>query len=147
MKLSRLKGIISVFLGLLVSIAGMVSTVSANDVCIIANKNVPVNDITSDMLKDIFLGKKNTWDNGESINFVIMNSGESHNDFLKTYLQKSNAQFNNYWKKQVFTGQGSMPKALNSDKAMSDFVASMNGAIGYVSASSDTKHVKIVTVK
>ncbi|MBU3947760.1 MAG: substrate-binding domain-containing protein [Proteobacteria bacterium] len=147
MKLKRLMRIIIIGLGLLVTIAGTVSAVTAGDVKIIANKNVPASSISSDMLKEIFLGKKNTWDNGMSINYVTLDSGETHNDFLKTYLQKSDAQFNNYWKKQVFTGQGQMPKAFNSDKAMIDFVAGTNGAIGYVSSTADTGSVKTITVK
>ncbi|MBU1054462.1 MAG: hypothetical protein KKC46_11625 [Proteobacteria bacterium] len=144
MKVKGLMGIFIIGLVLLVPLAG---AVSAGDVQIIANKNVSISYISPDMLKDIFLGKKNTWDNGASIYFVTLDSGQPHDDFLKTYLQKSNAQFNNYWKKQVFTGQGSMPKTFSSDKAMIDFVAGTNGAIGYVSGTADTGTVKIITVK
>ncbi|MFH2044541.1 MAG: hypothetical protein ABIK92_05295 [Pseudomonadota bacterium] len=144
MKVKGLMGIFIIGLVLLVPVAG---AVSAGDVQIIANKNVSLSYISSNMLKDIFLGKKNTWDNGSSINFVTLDSGQSHIDFLKDYLQKSDAQFNNYWKKQVFTGQGQMPKAFSSDKAMIDFVAGTNGAIGYVSSTADTGSVKTITVK
>lgn len=147
MKLKHLIRIFTVGLVLLFSVAGIISTASAGGVQIIANKNVPISYISPDMLKDIFLGKKNSWDNGASINFVTLDSGQSHNDFLKDHLQKSDAQYNNYWKKQVFTGQGQMPKSFSSDKAMIDFVAGTNGAIGYVSSTADTGLVKIITVK
>nr|CBX29527.1 hypothetical protein N47_J05080 [uncultured Desulfobacterium sp.] len=131
----------------MVSFSGTVSTVSAAEVRIIANKNVPVSSISSDMLKDIFLGKKNTWDNGMKIEFATRDPGDLQNNFLKTYLQKSPVQYSNYWKQQVFTGKGQLPKAFDSDKAMLDYVASMNGAIGSVSDSADTGSVKVITVK
>ncbi len=147
MNMKRLMRIFMVWLVLVVSISGVVCTVSAADVQIVANKNVPISSITSDMLKDVFLGKKNTWDNGAKIDFVTLDSGDTHNAFLQTYIQKSAIQFNNYWKQQVFTGKGQMPKTFNSDKAMTDYVSGSNGAIGYVSGSTDTGSVKTINVK
>jgi len=119
---------------------------SAADVVVIANKNVPANVLTRDEVKDIFLAKKTQWDNGAKINFVTLKKSQTHNDFLKEYLQKSTSQFERYFRTLVFTGKGSLPKAFDSEEELAGYVASTDGAIGYVSSGTDTGSAKMITV-
>ncbi len=42
-------------------------------------------------------------------------------------------QFERTWRKKVFTGTGSMPKAVKTEKSLIEKVARTGGAIGYVS--------------
>jgi ABC-type phosphate transport system substrate-binding protein len=116
------------------------------DVVVIANPSVHETTLSKKDVGDIFLGKKTSWDDGSKIKFVVL-TGATHEIFLKSYVNKTEAQFNTFWKKQVFTGKGSPPKELDSNRAMVEFVAQTAGAIGYVSANADVSKVKTITIK
>lgn len=117
----------------------------AQDVKVIANKGVPDSSIDADVVKDIFLGKKSSWSDGSAIEFVTLKSGSAHDVFLKAYLKKSARQFSTYWKKQVFTGKGSMPKSFASEGELVSYVAGKRGVVGYISGAADTASVKVVS--
>ncbi len=115
-------------------------------VTVIANKNVPVNMLTADAVKNIYLGNKGSWDNGQKIVFVTLKSGDANDFFVQQYVGKSSSQFNSYWKKMVFTGKGSFPKSFNSEDEMIRYISVTDGAIGYVSHGADTISVKTINV-
>ena len=119
----------------------------ANEVVIIANKDVPAYNLTESDIGQIFLGKKSTWDNDERITFVIQNSMAVHDAFLKSYVHRSVFQYENYWKKQVFTGKGKPPQSFGSDQDIVDFVSRTPGAIGYVTSDAATGGTKTITVR
>ena len=108
-----------------------VSQVS-EDVVVIVNKSVQENSLPSNTIKNIFLGKKSVWDNGQKVEFLILNSGDIHEVFLKKYVNKTVSQFSSYWIKQVFTGKGKSPKSFDSESALVKYVSTQDGAIGYV---------------
>lgn len=118
----------------------------AGDVQVVVNKKVGVDAVDANTLRDIFLGKKTTLGNGEAIAFVILKEGDTHVTFLKTYIGKTNSQFNRYWKKQVFTGKGKMPKSFSSESSLVEYVVGNAGTIGYVSKGTDVSSVKVISV-
>lgn len=119
----------------------------ASEILIITNENVPISTLAKDDIKQIFLGKKTTWDNGEKIVFVVQDRTDTSDSFLKTYIRKSAYQYDIFWKKQVFTGKGKAPRSFSSDHELVQFVSQTPGAIGYVSYGSDTGKAKTVTVR
>jgi len=76
-----------------------------------------------------------------------LKSGAAHEAFVKQYLGKTDAALETYYRSLVFTGKGSMPKALASDAEVVSYVAKTKGAIGYVSAGAGTEGVKALEVK
>jgi len=122
------------------------SVASAGDVVVIANKNAPAGSLTREEVKNIFLAKKTQWANGEKINFVTLKDSQTHDDFLKTYLQKSSSQFQRYFRTLVFTGKGKVPKSFDSEESLVGYVAGTDGAIGYVSSGTNTGSVKVINV-
>jgi len=119
---------------------------SAEDVVVIANKNVPTSSLTRDEVKNIFLAKKTQWDNGQKINFVTLKKSQAHDDFLEKYLQKSSSQFQRYFRTLVFTGKGKVPKSFDSEESLVGYVAGTDSGIGYVSSGTDTGSVKVINV-
>ena len=120
--------------------------VFAADIVIVANEGVPSNTLTQSLLKNIFMGKKTTWDNGQKIEFVILEDSDAHKTFLKKYLQKSSSQFMNHWKRQVFTGKGRLPKRFATEESLVNYVAGKDGAIGYVLSGTNTSKAKIIGI-
>lgn len=110
----------------------------------ILNPASPVSAISADQAKDIFLGRKTSWDDGSKIVVVVTESGPG-NDALMKLLGKSPSQFATGWKKLVFTGKGVMPESVKDDAAAIAFVAKTPGAIGFVAAAGDG--VKAVPVQ
>lgn len=117
----------------------------AEDMVIICNKGVPANSLTKDDVERIYLGQKNLWDGGAKIEPAMLQN-ESTEAFLTTYVGKNSATFTNYWKKMLFSGKGSGPKQFTKPKEVVDFVASTQGAIGFVPAGTNSDAVKIVPV-
>jgi len=66
---------------------------------------------------------------------------------LKAYLGKNDSSLQAFYRGLVFTGKGSMPKALNSDAEVVAYVAKTRGAVGYVSGGASTEGVKVLAVK
>lgn len=118
----------------------------AVDVRIVANKNVSVSSLDEQELKQIFLGRKTQWENGRKIRFVTLDGGATHEHFLKTYVKRTPAQYSRYLKKQVFSGKARRPPSFHSEKAVIEFVAGANGAIGYVSSPFVSDRIKVISI-
>jgi ABC-type phosphate transport system substrate-binding protein len=119
----------------------------AQDVVLIASPDVPVDSLSASDIENIFLGKKTTWDNGSKIVFYTLKDGSAHESFLKNYVSKSASQFKTFWKKQVFTGKGKMPKSFGNDQEMANAITGTGSAIGYVSSGTDLGNVKKLSVR
>jgi hypothetical protein len=136
----------SVFFVLL-SVFSIVPAVSAQDVVLIANSDVSVDAIAASDVKNIFLGKKSDWGNGSKITFFTTAQVETQKVFLKSYVGKSINQYKRFWKKQVFTGKGKMPRSSANDQEMVNLVTSTGGTIGYIAAGTDLGNAKILSIK
>jgi ABC-type phosphate transport system substrate-binding protein len=134
------------FLLLAALVAALAAPAVTSEVQVIANPGITVAALTSDDLKDIFLGAK-TAVGGAAVEPVFEQTGAAHEAFLKTYLGKSDVALRNHFKTLVFTGKGAQPKAFASDAEVLKYVASTKGAIGYVKASADTAGAKKILVK
>jgi ABC-type phosphate transport system substrate-binding protein len=120
----------------------------AQDVVIVVNRDVQVSQISSAELRDIFTGAKTRFRDGSRAQPVVLKGGPAHEVFLKNHVRESPEEFLTAWRKAVFTGQGAMPKAFESESALLDYVAATPGTIGYVSRISPQDRVKsLATVK
>lgn len=140
MKKIRLLTVLLCFLTILVNTAG------AAEVVIIVNQKSPVDALNGNDVKNIFLGKTSHWPDNSKIHFALLR-GEIHKNFLKQFVGRTESQYNNYWKKMLFTGKGSKPKSYADEEEMLKYVRETAGAIGYVSAGTPTKEIKIVDVR
>jgi len=118
----------------------------AVDVKLIANSSVKADRISPEDIKRVFLQQKNSLADGSHVEPVLEKDGASHEAFLKMYLGRTDDDLQTYYRALVFTGRGSMPKALGSDAEMVAYVARTRGAIGYVSAETSSEGVKTLAV-
>jgi ABC-type phosphate transport system substrate-binding protein len=138
------KSILSFIFVLAVNFTGAPAA-NAGDVAIIANNNIKASEISQNDLRDIFLGEKSSLD-GSRANPVTLNKGPAHQAFLDQ-LGKNDAAFRAMWRKQVFTGKGSMPRAFDTEEALAAYVSATPGAIGYVSGGKASACVKVLKLK
>ena len=115
-------------------------------VLVIANPGVKAADVSKGDLKDVFTGASTSLAGG-SVTPVLLKAGAVHDEFLSAYVGKGDTPFRAGWRSLVFSGQASMPKSLDSEAAVVEFVAHNPGAIGYIGRATPHEGVKVLTVK
>src|SRR5689334_20161440 len=121
-------------------------TARADSVKIITNNSVQANQISVHELKSVYLREKSSLNDGTHVEPVLERSGAAHEIFLKQYLKQNSDDLQRYYQSLVFSGKGSMPKAVSTDADVVAYVARTKGAIGYVSAEANTPGVKMLAV-
>jgi hypothetical protein len=114
---------------------------------VIVNNSVKATGASKDEIASVFTGDKSSLGDGSKVTPVTLKGGAANDAFLKEYVGKSDAAFRTAWRSMVFTGQGSMPKSLDSETAMVDYVAATPGAIGYISKETPHDKVKVLALK
>jgi hypothetical protein len=114
---------------------------------VIANASVKSADVSKADLKDVFTGAASSLKDGSHVTPVLLKSGAAHDDFLSSYIGKNDTAFRASWRSLVFSGQASMPKSLDSEAAVVEYVAHNAGAIGYISKATPHEGVKVLTVR
>jgi hypothetical protein len=118
----------------------------ADEILVIANKDVSANSLTAEELKSIFLGEKAKWDDGRSIVFVLLLT-EVHEDFLKKYLEITSSQYSQYWKKMIFTGRSKSPKSFVNPEELIGYIAATGGSVAYIPSQAKNDKVKTISIK
>jgi ABC-type phosphate transport system substrate-binding protein len=114
---------------------------------IIANPSVKSADVSKNDLRDVFTGAASSLKDGSKVTPVLLKSGGVHDEFLSEFIGKNDTAFRASWRSLVFSGQASMPKSLDSEAAIVDYVAHNPGAIGYIGKATPHEGVKVLAVK
>lgn len=122
-------------LRLLLALLLVLGAASAEDV-LVAHPAVPVEVLDQATLRDVFLGRRTTWANGQRVVVVLVRDGAA-TQRLAGELGKTPQQLTNWWKRLVFTGEGNMPEQVDGAPALIARVASLPGAIGWVERPGD----------
>lgn len=112
----------------------------------ITHPSVKIDSLTKSEIKDIFIGDKIFWPDGREIAFVVLRMMPAYQMFTVRYARKSPEQYLRYWKKQMFTGKGFMPKSFMEEKDVIKFVSETKGAIGYVPDTAVLNGVKVIKI-
>ena len=120
---------------------------ASTQLVVIANSGVKVAEVSKADLRDIFTGVSSSLDGAGQVTPVLLKPGPAHDDFLNLYVGKSEAAFRASWRSLLFSGQAVMPKTLDSDAAVIEYVAHTPGAIAYIGKSVPHEGVKILVVR
>jgi ABC-type phosphate transport system substrate-binding protein len=134
--------LVTVAAGLLISVSA-----AAGGVKVIANPSVKSDSISAEELRNVFLQESSSLADGSHVEPVLCKRGAAHEAFVGQYLGRSDSSLQIYYRSLVFTGKGSMPKAVASDAEMVAYVARTKGAIGYVSSEAGVKGAKTLQVR
>jgi len=134
------------FVVLLLFAALMFTAHARAEVIVIANPSVRVADVSRRDLRDVFIGTASSVKDGSHLIPVLLRTGPTHSAFLAAYVGKSDMGFSASWRSLIFSGQASMPKTLDSEAAVVQFVAHNAGAVGYISSSTPHQGVKVLAV-
>jgi len=125
----------------------MLGTARAEVVVVVSADN-PVASLSRAELADVYLGRMNSFPNGESVVPVDQRENSAaHHEFYSHYLERTPAQIKAHWSKLIFSGRGLPPRTVAGDKAMAEFVAGNNHAIGYVTTDLVDKRLRVVPIE
>jgi len=135
------------YLFLLVAATQLFSGLAGAQVVVIANSSVKSAEVSKGDLREVFTGAASSLKDGSQVTPVLLKSGSAHAEFLTTYISKDDTAFRAGWRSLVFSGQASMPKSLDSEAAVVEYVAHNAGAIGYISKATSHEGVKVLAVR
>ena len=114
---------------------------------VIANPSVKSADVSKSDLRDVFTGASSSLKDGSHVTPVLLKQGGAHEEFLAAYIGKNDTAFRASWRSLVFSGQATMPKSLDSEAAVVEYVAHNVGAIGYIGKATPHEGVKVLAVR
>jgi ABC-type phosphate transport system substrate-binding protein len=132
---------------LLVASASLFVVQAKAQVIVIANPGVKATEISKNDLRDVFTGASTALPGGGNVVPILLKAGTTNEEFLQAYIGKSDTAYRAGWRSLVFSGQASMPKSLDPEATVVDFVAHNQGAIGYINKATPHEGVKVLTVK
>ena len=135
------------FAVLLVASASIFAVQAKAQVLVIANPGVKTTEISKNDLRDVFTGNATSLKDGTQVVPILLKPGTTNEEFLQVYIGKSDTAYRAGWRSLVFSGQASMPKNLDPEVAVVDFVAHNKGAIGYIGKATPHEGVKVLEVK
>ena len=135
------------FVILLLAAASIFAVHAQAQVIVIANPGVKATDISKNDLRDVFTGAATALPGGGNVVPILLKAGTVHEEFLQAYIGKNDTAYRAGWRSLVFSGQASMPKSLDTDTAVVEFVAHNAGAIGYIGKATTHEGVKVLAVR
>jgi len=143
----KLKRTTYILLITLILLLGRTFFAMAADYILVVHRENPVQRLSPQEVRDIFLGKKSKWGNDAPITLVMNTNEEIHEQFTRTILQKSPIQLSVYWKKILYSGVGMLPLAVKDDEAAKSYVGFHKNAISYITEDALDKQVKKVEIR
>jgi ABC-type phosphate transport system substrate-binding protein len=114
---------------------------------LVVNPKTPCDSLTRAQIKDILLGRTVLWSDGTRVQLVLSNDPALMAEVLKEYAGKTPSQFDAWWKRQIFTGTGTMPPTASSAEDLLRQVAQTPGAVAFIGTPPTDDHVKVVKIK
>lgn len=123
-----------------------ISMASADVVVVVSAKN-PVTTLTHQQLSDIYLGRISHFPNGRPATPLDQpQNSPPYVTFYRQYLHQTPTQIKMHWARLIFTGRGQPPRSLKDGKAMADYVAKNDNAIGYLGDTFLDKRLRMVPI-
>ncbi len=115
---------------------------------IVVNRSNPVDNLSSDELRKIFLGNRSHWANGRRITLVMREPGEPERiTIIREVCGMTEDQLKNHFLHGLYTGEILVsPKVLASPTGVRKFIFNVPGAIGYLRSADVDPTVKVVRI-
>lgn len=113
-------------------------------IAVIVSKSSPVEHVSKDDLRELYLRRRRLWDDGERALPVNLPAGNPVRErFSRLVLGRSSDELVAYWNGRYFEGI-TPPPVLPTPTAVNAFVADEPNAIGYVPADEAGSECRVV---
>jgi len=104
----------------------------ADDLVVVVNSQAPVQQLTNQDVKEIFLGEKTFWGDVHIVPVGYVDGAAIQSEFLDKVINISENVYKTYWIKRIFREGGTPPrKAATAEEALS-MISRNPGAVGFV---------------
>jgi ABC-type phosphate transport system substrate-binding protein len=142
-KMKTVLGITAVVAIFLVSFSmPSVAQSDGSDYVIVANKQIKGESINMAALKGIYLREVKSW--GNSGGAIIPVDLANENNFYQNLFGKSYVQMQAYWLNMRIKYSVELPVSKKDPESVKQFVASNNGAIGFIKNNDLDERVKVL---
>ncbi|MGO9982535.1 MAG: hypothetical protein ACLPH5_25340 [Candidatus Sulfotelmatobacter sp.] len=109
---------------------------ATDPIVVIVNSSNPVDSLSMGELRKLFLSDNSHWDTGKAVAPVMVGPGApERTSFLKIVCGMNDGDLARYFLRAAFTGKSATPpKEVSSPSAVKSFVATSQGAIGFLKA-------------
>jgi ABC-type phosphate transport system substrate-binding protein len=115
---------------------------------VIVHPRNPVRSVSQAFLAEAFFKQAMRWEGGEGIQPVDLPlAAPTRQAFSSSVLKRSVPAVRAYWLQRIFSGRQVPPLELESDTAVVRYVLGSPGAVGYVSAQTNTAAAKVIPVQ
>lgn len=118
-----------------------------SQVIVIVNSQVKSASISKLEVRELFSGEVSSLKDGSRVSPVLLRPGPTEDEFVAMYFGKSDSAFRAAWRSLVFSGQAAMPKSLESEKALVDYVSHTPSSIGFINKKTLHDGVKVLDVR
>jgi hypothetical protein len=142
---------ISIVFGLIIGLLMVpifANPVLGADVAVVANKDVPVDNLSFIELRKILLGDRQFWSSNVRVTLLIHAPIARERDVvLKNILEMSEAQFRQYWIGKVFRAESSVaPKTVDTNERAAALLINIPGAVAFMDADLVPRDAKVLKV-
>ncbi len=135
-------------LKILLLITVLLNSVSVQAINIITNSSVSLHSLSTSQLRRIYSMRQTLWPNDQVIVvYVLPSKNKTHREFSKKALHMFPYQLDRIWNKLTYSGVGSAPVVVNSQKELIEAVLHTRGAIGYSEYKINNNQLNIITIK
>jgi len=122
--------------------------INPNGIYVVVNSANPQRNISQTGLNAIFNMRLRHWNDESPITvYVLQDEDPLHKTFCKQKLHVFPHQIRKGWNRQVFSGTGQAPLAIETKEDMIKRIRETPGAIGYLSGKDLTADVKILDIE
>lgn len=117
-------------------------------IAIVVHRSAPVDDLSMQQLRSIFLADQQFWDDRTRITLLVRAPKSDERDFvLNRIYQMSESQYRQYWIAKMFRAEIPRgPKIVFSTDMTLDLVVAIPGSISFMRASEVNDSVKVVRI-
>ena len=132
----------------LTSAAGAHAQAKSSDVAIVVNPSAPIDNLSMNDARQIFLGDRQYWSKDLPIVLLVRNPPSRERDvILKKLYAMTEPEFKQYWIAKIFRAEATTgPKIVYSNSMASDLVNVIPGAIAFMSAKDVIPGLKVVKI-
>jgi ABC-type phosphate transport system substrate-binding protein len=114
---------------------------------VVVSKENPVDSLSMDELRRIFLRQVTNWKDGEAVSvFERPSDSPIGREFSQRVLKKTAEELKTYWMELQVTRGMKPPKVLRSANMVKEYLQRVRGGIGYIHENEVDESVKVVKI-
>ncbi len=135
-------------IGIGLMLAIQAQTKAEGHLVFIANKGMPIKEVSEDLIKDIFIGKAKFVQDGIKPTIGLREESELHDQLCRSYYSLTPTEMKKNWARRIFAGSNIAPSSIHGDDAEAKkwIQANPNG-ITYILEQNLDETVKKITIK